>query len=87
MVHTLIRACSFGTHHGSQIFQRLSDAVHFIMRQNGRCVIDCIDDYVGIPDAASRLYQFLIGLMNRLGLTISKKKLVEPGTRVSRCIN
>ena len=54
------------------------------MRQNGHCVIDYIDDYLGlgIPDVAFRSYQFLIGLMNRLGLMISKKKLVEPGTRV-----
>ena len=54
------------------------------MRQNGHCVIDYIDDYigVGVPDAASRSYQFLIDLMNRLGLTISKKKLVETGTLV-----
>ena len=74
----------FGTRHGSQIFQRLSDAVRFIMRQNGHCVIYYIDDYVGlgIPDAAFRSYQFLIDLTNRLVLTISEKKLVEPGTRV-----
>ena len=46
-------------------------------------VINYIDDYlgVGVPDAASRSYQFLIDLMNRLGLTISEKKLVEPGTQ------
>ena len=51
------------------------------MCQNGHCVIDYIDYYVGVgvPDAAFRSYQFLIDLMNRLGLTISEKKLVEPG--------
>ena len=82
---TYIDTCLlFGTRHGSQIFQRQSDAVRYIMRQNGHCVIDYIDDYIGVdvPDAVSRSYQILIALMYRLGLTISEKKLVEPGTRV-----
>ena len=38
----------FGTRHGRQIFQRLSDAVRHVMRQRGFCVIDFIDDYVGV---------------------------------------
>ena len=38
----------FGTRHGSQIFQRLSDAVRHIMHQRGFCVIDYIDDYIGV---------------------------------------
>ena len=36
----------FGMRHGSQIFQRLSDAVRYVMRQKGFCIIDYIDDYV-----------------------------------------
>ena len=54
---TYIDMClPFGTRHGSQITQCLSDAVRYIMCQNGHCIIDYIDDYigVGIPDAASR---------------------------------
>ena len=38
----------FGTRHGSQIFQRLSDAVRYIMRQKGFLMVDYIDDYVGM---------------------------------------
>ena len=38
----------FGTSHGSQIFQRLSDAVRFIMHQKGFKMIDYIDDYIGV---------------------------------------
>ena len=82
---TYIDTClPFETRHRSQIFQCLSDAVRFIMRQNGHCVIDYIDDYirVGVPDAAFRPYHVLIDLLNRVGLTISEKKLVEPGTLV-----
>ena len=36
----------FGTWHGSQIFQRLSDAVRYMKCQKGFRVIDYIDDYV-----------------------------------------
>ena len=46
--HAYVDTCvPFGTRHGSQIFQRLSDAVRHIMRQKGFRVIDYIDDYVG----------------------------------------
>ena len=74
----------FGTRHGSQIFQCLSDAVRFMMRQKGFCVIDYIDDYVGVgvPGIVHDLYNHLVELMRKLGLTISEKKLVRPSTQV-----
>ena len=74
----------FGTRHGSQIFQRLSDAVHFMMRQKGFCVIDYIDDYVsvGVPGVAHDSYNCLVELMRQLGLTINEKKLVPPSMQV-----
>ena len=70
----------FGTQHGSQIFQHLSDAVRHIMSQRGFCVIDYIDDYVGmgVPDVARASFVSLFKLMNDLGLTISDRKLVPP---------
>ena len=73
-----------GMCHGSQIFQHLSDAVCYIMHQNGHCIIDYIDNYVGVgvPDIASKSFHFLIDLLSRLGLTIGEKKLIKPGTRV-----
>ena len=69
----------FGTRHGSQIFQRLSDAVRYMMRQKGYAMIDYIDDYVGIgvPSVAWKSYDTLTHLMRELGLTISEKKLVN----------
>ena len=74
----------FGTRHGSQIFQRLSDAVRHIMRQRGFCVIDYIDDYVGmgVPGVARASFASLFSLMKELGLTISDSKLVPPSTKV-----
>ena len=75
----------FGTRHGSQIFQRMSDAVRYMMRQKGFPVIDYIDDYVGVgvPSVAHASYHFLLDLMERLGLSVSQKKLVSPSTRVT----
>ena len=75
----------FGTRHGSQIFQCLSDAVRYIMRQKGYPIIDYIDDYigVGVPSVASASFSALTHLMQDLGLTISQKKLVPPSTQVT----
>ena len=75
----------FGTRHGSQIFQRLSDGVRYVMRQKGYDIIDYIDDYVGVgvPSVASASFSALIDLMGDLGLTISQKKLVPPSTQVT----
>ena len=74
----------FGTRHRSQIFQRHSDAVRYVIRQRGFCVIDYINDYVGlgVPDVAHASYDCLFHLMKDLGLTISDKKLVAPSTKV-----
>ena len=54
------------------------------MRQNDYCVIDYIDDDVGVgvPDVVTKSFHFVINLLSRLGCTISEKKLVKPGTRV-----
>ena len=74
----------FGTHHGSQTFQRLSNDVDYVMHQRGFCV-DYIDDYVGmgIPDVSHVSFATLFKLMNDLGLTISDSKLVPPSTQVA----
>ena len=41
----------FGKHQGSQIFQHISDAVHFVMRKEGFGAIDYIDGYIWIGDS------------------------------------
>ena len=75
----------FGTRHGSQIFQRLSSGVRYIMRQKGFPMIDYIDDYVGVGvlSVTHASYEELLDLMDQLGLTISDKKLVPPSTCVT----
>ena len=46
------------------------------MRQRGFCVIDYIDDYIGmgIPGIVHASFVSLFNLMNDLGLTISDSK-------------
>ena len=75
----------FGSKHGSQNFQRLSNAVCHIMHQHGYDVINYIDDFIGFgtPEVARNSYDCLYKILQKLGLTISEKKLVPPGTRVT----
>ena len=76
--------CTFGTCYGSQIFQRLSDAVCYVMHPYRFCVISYIDDYIGLgmPDVVHASYDCLFQLMKDLCLSISIKKLVAPSTKV-----
>ena len=76
---------AFGSRHGSQIFQRCSDTICFNMRKNGHKLVAYIDNYIGFGARfnAKGSFHFLYDLLIRLGLTISKKKLVRPGTKVT----
>ena len=73
---TYIDTClPFGSRHGSQFFQRASDAVKYIMRGRGFDIINYIDDFLEfwVPSVAQKSFQELYDLMTKLGLTISKK--------------
>ena len=82
--HFIDRSLPFGFKHGSSIFQRLSDAVRFIMRQEGHSIWNYIDDFlcVSLPSKIGQTFTRLQDLLTELGLTISAKKLVPPGTKV-----
>ena len=73
----------FGSGHGSQMFQRCSDTVRYIMKCQNYDVINYIDDYLGFgtPSTAKRSFDALYDTMQKLGLCISSKKLVFPGTK------
>ena len=68
----------FGYRNGSGIFQRLSDAIRFIMSNMGYDVINYIDDVIGFGtiSTADPSYHTLLNLLQKLGLDISAKKLV-----------
>ena len=74
----------FGLKHGSSIFQRLSDAVRYIMKQEGHQIWNYIDDFlcVALPSKIQHSFARLQNLLQELGLTISQRKLVAPSTKV-----
>ena len=79
------RSIPFGFRHGSQIFQRCTDAIRHIMASNGfHTFFNYIDDliYIGLPSEIQTSFQFLTNLLQQLGLDISTKKLVPPATSV-----
>ena len=81
----LDRSLPFGFKHGSSIFQRISDAVRFIMSQEGHGIWNYIDDFlcVSLPSKIDATFSRLQGLLQELGLTVSAKKLVAPSTQVT----
>ena len=75
----------FGFKHGSGIFQRMSDAVRYIMSKLGFQVTNYIDDIIGhsISSQAAKSFETLHKLLSRLGFDISVKKMVTPSTKVT----
>ena len=75
----------FGSRYGAQIFQRLSDAIHHMMRRQGFTVLNYVDNFIGVatPSVARRSYDALLKLLQKLGLEVSIKKLVSPATKVT----
>ena len=83
--HYIDISTPFGFRHGSLFFQRCSDAIRHIMTSHGyRGLFNYIDDliYTGLPSEIQNSYQFLLNLLQELGLDISRKKLVAPATSV-----
>ena len=75
----------FGYRLGSNFFQKLSDSIRYIMNKNGFPGLhNYLDDliYCGLPSNIHEPYQFLISLLQDLGLAISQKKLCPPSTQV-----
>ena len=71
----------FGNRHGTQIFQLISYAIHYVMHQKLR-ILNYVDDFVGVamPDVTHRSFDALCDLLAQLGIDVSVKKLVYPNT-------
>ena len=71
---------AFSWAHGSAMFQRLSDAIVYIMRRKGYDLVAYIDDYIGIVPAkdAQSQFDFLSSLLTRLGFPMNPDKRVRP---------
>ena len=85
-LHWYVDTClPFRYRNGSTIFQRLSDAVHHIMRRRNFDVINYVDDIIGI-DVPSRIdasFDALYSLLHQQGFEVSQKKLVHPSTVIN----
>ena len=78
--HYIDVSTPFGFHHGSLFFQRCSHAIRHIMMSYGYMgLFNYIDDlmYTGVPSEIQNSYQFLLDLLQELGLDISPTKLVS----------
>ena len=81
----LDQSLPFGFWHGSVFFQRCSDAICHIIHQHGFPGLwNYIDDliYTDLPSKIHHSYQFLLSLLQELGLDISIEKLVTPAMSV-----
>ena len=81
----LDQSLPFGFRHRSVFFQRCSDVIRHITRQHRFPGLwNYIDDliYTGLPSTINQSYQFLLSLLEELGLDISIEKLVAPATSV-----
>ena len=70
---------------GSFFFSKISDSIRYIMAKNGHnALMNYIDDliYCGLPSTVDQSYQFLLILLQDLGLDVSHKKLCPPDTEV-----
>ena len=77
---------AFGYRHGSVFFQRCSDAIRYIMKNQGfSTMFNYIDDliYVGLPHEIDQSFKFLQHLLRDLGLEVSSSKLVAPTTQIT----
>ena len=75
------RSVPFGYRNGSQIFQRCSNVIRFTMQQHGfPHLFNYIDDliYTGLPSNIHNSFEFLLKLLQDLGLEIFHKKIGGP---------
>ena len=73
----------FGYRHGSVFFEKVTDSIRYIMRQQGfPHLYNYVDDliYCGLPSNIHQSFETLLELLTQLGLTINPKKLVAPST-------
>ena len=79
----IAQSVQFGYRHGSIFFEKVTDSIRFIMRIHGfQDLFNYVDDMMlcGTPSKIHPAFQFLVHLLDQLGLTLNSKKLVSPTT-------
>ena len=67
----------FGYRHGSIFFEKVTDSIRFVMRKHGfQDLFNYVDDIMlcGTLPKIPPAFQFLVNLLNQLGLTLNSKK-------------
>jgi len=64
--------------------QRTTNAVSWILQQQGHTVFNYLDDFIGVasPESASRAFNDLASTLTRLGLEESSSKSCSPSTKM-----
>ena len=73
----------FGYRHDSIFFEKVTDSIRLIMRKHGfHDLFNYVDGIIqcGTPSKIHPAFQFLVDLLDQLGLTLNSKKLVSPTT-------
>ena len=76
---------AFGAVHGTAIFDRISDLIHFILGKHGFKVWNYIDDIYAVchKDTAQMAFQKLIQVVKHIGLPINNSNLLSPTTELA----
>ena len=80
-------ALAFGWVHGCSDFQKMSDAVVFLMKKLGHTIFAYIDDYIIVSsrEEANKAFKQLPELLDELGLPMKPHKRVSP-TKALSCL-
>ena len=73
----------FGYRQGSIFFEKVTDSIRFIIREHGfPDLFNYVDDiiYCDTPLKLHSAFQFLVDLLDQLGLALNSKKLGPPTT-------
>ena len=75
----------FGAVHGTAIFERITDLIHYIMAGRGVTVWNYIDDMYACcyKDVSERAFQGLLDTIRLLGLPINQSKVFPPTKKLS----
>ena len=76
---------AFGAVHGTAIFQRISDLVHFLMAKRGFIVHNYIDDIYAVAhkDSADEAFATLKDILHNIGLPLNDNKVFAPCTTLN----
>ena len=82
--HYVDTCLPFGSRHGTQNYQCISDAVRYVMRQRGHRILNYVDDFLGVgtPRDARIAFSSLYSALEQLGLTIRSWLPLVPGQYV-----